>query len=106
MHRRTLTLVALAVACSAPRPRPPEPAKVTLAADARGELDRALEQQWKAAGVTPAPLADDGEFIRRVSLDLIGRVPTLDETKSFLTDAAADKRARLVDRLLASPAMS
>src|SRR5579885_3278705 len=67
------------------------------------ELDALLERGWRAAGVTPAPLASDGEYLRRVSLDLVGRVPTLGETRAFLADPAPDKRARLVDRLLASP---
>jgi hypothetical protein len=53
--------------------------------------------------VTPAPAADDGEYIRRVTLDLVGRVPTLPETTAYLADRAPDKRERLVDRLLASP---
>src|SRR4051812_48436114 len=65
-------------------------------------LDPLIEGLWRDAKVTPAPSADDGAFLRRVSLDLIGRVPTLAETKSFLSDAAPDRRGRLVDRLLGS----
>src|SRR5688572_21314235 len=60
-------------------------------------LDALLIESWRAAGVTPAPIADDGEFLRRVTLDLVGRVPTLDEISGFLSDRAPDKRARLVD---------
>jgi hypothetical protein len=48
--------------------------------------------------------ATDAEFLRRVTLDLTGTVPTADEARAFLRDAATDKRARLVDRLLQSPA--
>ena len=55
------------------------------------------------AGGPASELASDAEFLRRVSLDLIGRIPTTDETKAFLADSAADKRDRCVDRLLASP---
>jgi hypothetical protein len=65
-------------------------------------LDPLIEALWREAKVTPAPAADDGAFLRRVSLDLIGRVPTLAETKTFLADAGPDRRARLVDRLLGS----
>jgi hypothetical protein len=54
------------------------------------------------AGVVPAS-ASDAEFLRRASLDLIGMPPTADETRAFLADAAPDKRARLLDRLFASP---
>lgn len=53
-------------------------------------------------GVSPA-IASDAEFIRRVSLDLIGMPPTADEARAFLADAASDKRTKLIDRLFASP---
>ena len=66
-------------------------------------LDRLIEASWRNAGVTPAPAASDGEWLRRVTLDLAGRVPTLTEAKAFLADRAPDKRARTVDRLLGSP---
>ncbi|NVB37800.1 DUF1549 domain-containing protein [Pseudenhygromyxa sp. WMMC2535] len=65
-------------------------------------LDAALRESWSAAGVEPSPLADDAEYLRRVSLDLIGRVPTRGEVERFLADDASDKRAGLVDALLAS----
>src|SRR5438309_3897085 len=50
-----------------------------------------------------APLASDEEFLRRVFLDLTGAIPTSKQARAFLDDAAADKRARLIDRLLTSP---
>jgi hypothetical protein len=49
------------------------------------------------------PIADDAEFLRRVSLDLVGTIPTVEETRAFLTDTSPDKRTVLVDRLLADP---
>jgi hypothetical protein len=49
-----------------------------------------------------APLCSDAEFLRRVSLDLAGMPPTGDESRAFLEEASADKRERLVDRLLNS----
>jgi hypothetical protein len=51
-----------------------------------------------------APLASDAEFMRRVCLDLNGSIPPANEVRAFLDDHALDKRARLIDRLLASPA--
>jgi hypothetical protein len=54
---------------------------------------------------TSGPLAggaSDAEFLRRVFLDLAGRVPSANETRAFLSDTAAEKRAALIDRLLAS----
>ncbi len=51
----------------------------------------------------PAPLSDDAEFLRRVYLDLAGRIPTVSQTRAFLADKRSDKRDRLVEQLLASP---
>ena len=53
--------------------------------------------------ITPSPVCDDHTFLRRVTTDLCGRIPTPDEVTAFLADMAADKRARLVDRLLLEP---
>lgn len=47
--------------------------------------------------------ADDAEFVRRLYLDLTGRIPTVPEAKSFLDDKAKDKRAKLVDKLIDGP---
>ncbi len=51
-----------------------------------------------------APSANDEEFLRRVTLDLTGTIPTSKDAWAFLADKAKDKRARLIERLLASPA--
>jgi hypothetical protein len=69
-------------------------------------VDAELARGWAAAKVEPSALADDAEFLRRASLDLLGRVPTHDEVEQFLADEATDKRARLVDELLHSEAFS
>jgi hypothetical protein len=50
-----------------------------------------------------APVASDAEFLRRVSLDLNGTIPTAAEAKAFLTDTDPKKREKLIDKLLASP---
>ena len=47
--------------------------------------------------------ATDEQFVRRLYLDAVGRIPTAEEAGSFLADTAADKRAKLIDRLLYSP---
>jgi len=49
---------------------------------------------------SPAPLATDAEFVRRIHLDLAGRIPTVAETESFLKDPSPGKRTALIDRLL------
>jgi hypothetical protein len=50
-----------------------------------------------------APLATDQEFVRRVTLDLTGRIPTPSDLREFLADKSPDKRAKLIDKLIASP---
>ena len=59
---------------------------------------------WAEAKVRPAARADDGEFLRRACLDLVGRIPTAAEARDFLDDPSPDKRVALVERLLDSPA--
>jgi mono/diheme cytochrome c family protein len=74
--------------------RPPEP----VATDANA-VDRLLRPYFERNGIGPAPAAD-ARFIRRVTLDVTGLLPSPDEVASFLADTSPGKRARLVDRLL------
>ncbi|WP_020468793.1 DUF1549 and DUF1553 domain-containing protein [Zavarzinella formosa] len=67
------------------------------------KIDERLAKVWKEAGVEPSAMTDDATFLRRVSLDLIGRIPTVAESREFLADSRPDKRSRLVDNLLDSP---
>ncbi|MEX0716441.1 MAG: DUF1549 and DUF1553 domain-containing protein [Planctomycetaceae bacterium] len=66
-------------------------------------VDQAVFAKLKLLGVPPSELCDDATFIRRVSLDIAGRIPTAEEVGAFLADTAADKREKLVDKLLDSP---
>jgi hypothetical protein len=66
--------------------------------DTAARVDAAFRRALPAASLPP--LAGDETFLRRASLDLIGRLPTPDEMRSFLADAASHKRARAIDRLL------
>lgn len=66
-------------------------------------IDRFLQQLWSKAGVTPPAVIDDLAFARRVSLDLIGTIPTLAQLDEFLRDPAETRRAQLVNRLLEQP---
>jgi Protein of unknown function (DUF1549)/Protein of unknown function (DUF1553) len=66
-------------------------------------IDREIFGALKAAGVTPAARTTDLEFIRRATLDLTGRIPKPARISVFLNDPSPDKRAALVDELLASP---
>lgn len=67
------------------------------------QIDQLLLRKMAAQGVTPAERSSDEEFIRRLSLDLAGRIPTVAQTREFLSDDDADKRSRLIDHLLDSP---
>jgi Protein of unknown function (DUF1549)/Protein of unknown function (DUF1553) len=67
------------------------------------KVDAKLSATWERAHVRPAAVADDAEFLRRVTLDLAGRIPAVSEARGFLADVSADKRTRLVERLLARP---
>ncbi len=66
-------------------------------------IDGLVWDKLRRLGLTPSEPAGDATFHRRVYLDIIGRLPTPAETRAFLTDAAPDKRARLIDRLLDRP---
>lgn len=70
--------------------------------EAASQIDTLLSQEWQKHGLKPNPPADEATFVRRIHLDLIGRIPTLEETTRFLNDTKADKRAQLIDHLLAS----
>lgn len=62
-----------------------------------------LDALLARSGVTPGQLATDERFLRRVTLDLIGRPPTQAESAAFARDAAGERRSRVIERLLASP---
>lgn len=76
-----------------------------LAADSPVEtaIDRAIDDAIKSASVAPAPQADDPTLIRRLTLDLVGRIPTASEVDEYTKSTDRAKRAKLVDRLIASP---
>jgi hypothetical protein len=66
-------------------------------------VDELALAKWKKLGLRPSPVCADATFLRRATVDLCGRLPTPAEVKAFLADTAADKRAKLIDRLLDSP---
>ena len=94
LERRTARLAQL--------PAPPTP---PVTAPALNPIDQFIAAQWRVAGLKDAaqwpPVCDDVAFLRRVYLDVIGVIPTVAEAQRFLKDPAPDKRARLVDELLA-----
>ena len=83
--------------------RPPTPAGA-LGEWPRGAIDRFVLARLEQEGLAPTPEADRETLVRRLSLDLIGLPPTLEEVDAFSNDAGSGAYERLVDRLLADPA--
>ena len=70
----------------------------------RNFIDRLVFKKLRTLGIPPSPLCDDATFVRRTTLDIAGRLPTAGEVREFASDSQADKRDRLIDRLLDSTA--
>jgi hypothetical protein len=68
----------------------------------KGFVDKLVFSKLKQLGIPPSALCDDSTFIRRVTMDITGRLPTIPEVEQFLADKDANKRDRLVDRLVDS----
>jgi hypothetical protein len=66
-------------------------------------IDREVHAKLRALGIEPSGPAEEAEFLRRVTLDVIGSLPTPGEVGAFLADGSRDKRSRTIDRLLAHP---
>ncbi|SPE29729.1 conserved hypothetical protein [Candidatus Sulfopaludibacter sp. SbA3] len=73
-------------------------------ADMSNLIDQYIFGQMQSDGVTPAPASGDSEFLRRIYLDLTGRLPTVDQVLQFLNSTDAGKRPALIEQLLASDA--
>lgn len=68
---------------------------------ARGKIDELVLRRLSREGIEPARLCSDAVFVRRAYLDAIGTLPTVEEARAFIADRDPDKRAALIDRLLA-----
>ena len=77
-------------------------ASVASLPPARNFVDQAVFANLKELGIPPSAVSDDATFLRRVTLDLAGRLPTEDESKAFLANQSADKRDQWIDDLLQS----
>lgn len=88
-----LTSIATCLAGATQAAQPGVPPQVA-------EINTAIEQQWRDYEIKPAPEAPDAIWCRRVYLDVIGRIPTLQELNEFLQDRSPGNRQRLVEKLL------
>ncbi len=64
------------------------------------EIDRMIESMWRAYELEPATAAKDYEWCRRVYLDVLGRIPSVDELRAFTGDKSKRKKEKLIDQLL------
>ena len=65
-------------------------------------INQQIRQRWQEEGLKPAAPATDSEWVRRVYLDVLGRIPTVDETNRYTADRLPQKKRRLLDELLTS----
>ncbi len=114
------TLALTIAACTAQPPphlppKPPAPAVPASPAPvllSSADVDARVEAAWQKAGVSPVTPADDATWLRRVWLDVVGTIPPPEAAQRFLANrpdspggaSPADRRARVLDELLASPA--
>jgi hypothetical protein len=80
-----------------------EGAKVLSPKELADYIDQQISAKWAKAKITAAHLADDAEFVRRIYLDLSGRIPKVADAREFFDDKSADKREKLIDELLDGP---
>src|SRR6185312_5649722 len=100
-HRKPLVAYALASAIGVVLSGFAQAADSAI--DVAANVDRLLREDVPFANMekTAPPRIDDERFLRRLSLDLIGRLPTPEEVTAFAFDPAADKRAKIATKLLA-----
>ncbi len=75
---------------------------LVVASESAREIDQLVADELMRLGQVPRPEIDDYTFCRRIFLDAIGRIPTIDELESFIADDRPDKRPQLIDALLNS----
>jgi len=81
-----------------------KPPVVLSSKQTAAEIDRLFEDAWQKDSVQPAPMASDEEFVRKLYLDLAGRIPAVSEARVFLSSSSSTKRDDLVEQLLDGPA--
>lgn len=98
---RNLLVLAVLTACAHVQTPPPIVATAMRTPAASVDIDKMLEAEWQKSNVTPTGKIDDATFLRRATIDLLGTLPSPDDVRKFTADTSPDKRAKLVDKLLA-----
>lgn len=81
----------------------PTPNSARSAVEVAGEIDRLIDDHLRTARLPKSPPADDADFLRRLHLDVTGRIPTADAVRAYLSDSTPRKREAAVERLLSDP---
>ncbi len=89
----SIVALSLGMVATASAQSPSQPEQVVA-------IDKAIEQNWADYEIRPSGIVDDGKWCRRVYLDIIGRIPSLEELNAFLDSRDRDKRRALVQTLL------
>lgn len=93
--------VASAGFSTADEKQPAEKSAVKMTAQELADwIDNRFEEEYQKAGTKPGELVDDATFLRRVYLDLQGRIPTVAQLRDFMSEESSFKRQDYVDRLL------
>ena len=87
-------LIVAALACTSPR------AQAQATAPQTATINESLSAAWKSSELEPSAKAGDLQFMRRLFIDILGRIPTVDEIRDFESDKVASKRTRLIHRIL------
>ena len=77
-----------------------DPAALSSPTEMSARIDELLNQKWHADKITPAPVATDAEFFRRIHLDLTGGLPGVSDVRAFLKNTDPNRRAKVIDSLL------
>ncbi|MEZ6132994.1 MAG: DUF1549 and DUF1553 domain-containing protein [Planctomycetaceae bacterium] len=103
MRSLQLIMACLVLSLTARGQQPATDVRVDVSSTAAA-IDDLFMATWKTENVVAAAPASDAEFLRRLHLDLGGRIPAISDVRDFLADTDPEKRQQAVDRLLDSPA--
>lgn len=101
--RLALATAVLSATARAASPKAPSPFESLAPRVERGVIDQCVFARLAALHIEPARPVSEAAFLRRIHLDLIGRLPTAEETRRYLADPDASKRARHINLLLSRP---
>jgi hypothetical protein len=98
-------LGGLAPAAAGDEPQKPEDAakQATALSSKLPQIDQRLREMWEQSSIKPSPVCSEEEYLRRVYLDVLGRIPTIKEASGYLLSKESGKRQKLVEYLLQQP---